>query len=73
MTDERDPETSIERDAEELEERLGRLEDHISEAERKLDDQREETDEPAADDVAGDWEDTAPDSTTGDDPQGAAG
>jgi uncharacterized protein YhaN len=71
MTDERDPEQAIERDADELEERIDRLEDHISEAEAKLSDRRDDAGASEGDDVAGDWEDTKPESTTGDDPSGA--
>jgi hypothetical protein len=64
---ERDPATSLEREADELEHRLEKLDDHISDAEKAAEKRREDLDP----DVAGDWEDTRGTAGQGDDPQGA--
>jgi predicted nucleic acid-binding Zn-ribbon protein len=42
MSSRKDPEQALERSADELEERLGKLEEHIEDAERKADEQRPE-------------------------------
>lgn len=60
-----DPERALERTGDELEERLGRLDEHIGDARQAAQSRREEAD-PAAQ-AAGDWEDTDDDSG-GDDP-----
>jgi hypothetical protein len=66
-----DPEQAIERDAENLEQDLDRLGDHIDEAKGRLAERAKEAGNTDA--VAGDWEDTEPDDVIGDDPKGAAG
>ena len=65
----RDPEGRLEHDAAELDERLERVGEHIEESRGKLKAREEDADEPL-DDVAGDWEDTAPQSPGGEDPAG---
>ncbi len=64
---ERDPATSLEREADELEHRLGKLDDHIADAEKAAEVRREDLDP----DVAGDWEDTRGTAGQGEDPEGA--
>jgi septal ring factor EnvC (AmiA/AmiB activator) len=59
----------MERDADELDERIDRLEDHISEAQRAAQARREEAAPGEA--VAGDWEETRGTPGQGDDPEGA--
>jgi septal ring factor EnvC (AmiA/AmiB activator) len=59
----------MEHDADELDERLEKLEDHISEAERAAEARRREA--APAEDVAGDWEDTQGTPGHGEDPEGA--
>jgi hypothetical protein len=61
-----DAEQRLEQDAADMDERLHKLEDHIDEAQTKAADRRREAD-PASE-VAGDWEDTEPDSVIGEDP-----
>jgi len=58
----------IEDQSDEMEHDLHQLEDHIADAEKKLEARKEE----AANDVAGDWEDEQ-DRGGGDDPDGAEG
>jgi hypothetical protein len=64
---ESDPAAGLERDADELEHRLDRLDDHISEAEKAADQRREDLDP----EVAGEWEDTRGTPGQGEDPEGA--
>ena len=64
---ESDPAAGLERDADELEHRLNKLDDHISEAEKAADQRREDLDP----EVAGDWEDTRGTAGQGEDPEGA--
>jgi hypothetical protein len=64
-----DPAAKMERDAAELDERIHRLEDHISDAERAAQARREEAAPGEA--VAGDWEDTRGTPGQGEDPEGA--
>jgi hypothetical protein len=59
-----DPEHDLERTGDELEERLGQLDDNIDTA-RKEAKARSEDQDPS-EDVAGDWEDTDDDSGGGD-------
>jgi hypothetical protein len=68
-----DPEKAIERDTENLEQDLDRLGDHIDEAKSQAAQRAKEADptEGGEADVAGDWEDEAPDQPAGDDPSGA--
>ncbi len=61
-----DPKTEDQSD--EMEHDLHQLEDHIADAEKKLEARKEEAD--IVDDVAGDWEDEQ-DRGGGDDPEGA--
>ena len=69
-----DPGKKIERSADQLEEDLGRLEDHLDEAKDHLKDRTEDAQGPGvAEDVAGDWEDQAPDQPLGDDAEGSEG
>jgi hypothetical protein len=65
----RDAEQQLEHTADELEHRIGRLDDHIDDAKEKAAERREEAE--ATQQVAGDWEDTKPDQPGGDDPEGA--
>jgi hypothetical protein len=65
-----DPEARIERDADELEHRLDKLDDHISDAQKAADARREEA---LPDEVAGDWEETRGAPGQGEDPSGAIG
>jgi septal ring factor EnvC (AmiA/AmiB activator) len=65
------PEERLERDADELEHRIDRLEGHIEEAQEAATERRREAE--ASEVVAGGWEDTAPDRPGGDDPEGAVG
>ena len=60
-----DPERNLEGSADELEGRIGRLDEHIDESKREVRARREES-EPF-EDVAGDWEDTD-DAAGGEDP-----
>jgi septal ring factor EnvC (AmiA/AmiB activator) len=64
-----DPTAKIEHDAAELDERLHRLEDHISDAEKAADARREEAMPGEA--AAGDWKDTRGTPGQGEDPEGA--
>jgi hypothetical protein len=64
-----DPEAKIEHDAAELDERLHRLEDHISDAEKAADARREEA--IPGEQAAGDWTDTRGTAGQGEDPEGA--
>jgi hypothetical protein len=65
--DERDPATSLEREADGLEHRLDELDSHISDAEKAAARRREDLDP----EVAGDWEDTRGTAGQGEDPKGA--
>jgi hypothetical protein len=68
---ERDPEQAIERDADELEERVARLDGQIDEAREKLEARAKEAKRLGeAEDVAGDWEATD-DQAGGEDAVGA--
>ena len=68
-----DPDARLEHSAGELQDDIERLEDHIGEAKDHLADRREEAQGPdGAEEVAGDWEDEAPERPMGDDPDGAA-
>jgi septal ring factor EnvC (AmiA/AmiB activator) len=62
-------EEELEHTADELEHRIGRLDEHIDESKEKAEQRRAEAE--ASRQVAGDWEDTAPDRPGGDDPDGA--
>jgi hypothetical protein len=64
-----DPAAQMERGADELDERLERLEDHISEAEQAARARREEAQPAEA--AAGDWEETRGTPGQGEDPEGA--
>jgi hypothetical protein len=64
---ESDPAAGLERNADELEHRLEKLGDHISDAEKAADQRREDLDP----EVAGDWEDTRGTAGQGEDPKGA--
>jgi hypothetical protein len=64
---ESDPAAGLEHDAEELERRLDKLDDHISEAEKAAAVRREDLDP----DVVGDWEETRGTAGQGEDPEGA--
>jgi hypothetical protein len=64
-----DPAGQMDRDADELDERIQKLEDHISEAERAAQARRKEAAPGEA--VAGDWEDTRGTPGQGEDPEGA--
>jgi hypothetical protein len=67
----RDPDEQLERSGDQLEEDLHRLEGHLDEAKDRLKDRIEDAQGPGeAEDVAGDWEDQAPDRPLGDDPEG---
>jgi predicted nucleic acid-binding Zn-ribbon protein len=59
----------MEHDADELDERIHRLEDHISDAQRAAQARREEAAPGEA--VAGDWEETRGTPGQGEDPEGA--
>jgi hypothetical protein len=61
-----DPEQDLERTGDELEERLGRLDDHIGEAQQEAKARAE--DEDPFEDAAGDWEETD-DDAGGEDPE----
>jgi hypothetical protein len=68
----RDPGEELEHSADQLEQDLDRLEHHLDDAKGRLKDRAEDAHGPGeADDVAGDWEDEAPDRPLGDDPEGA--
>jgi hypothetical protein len=64
---ESDPAAAMERDADELEHRLDRLDDHISDAQKAAEARREDLDP----EVAGEWEDTRGTAGQGEDPEGA--
>jgi hypothetical protein len=64
-----DVERHLQREADELDDRLHQLEDHIDDAQAKADPRR--ADAEASRVVAGDWDHTAPDRPLGDDPEGA--
>jgi hypothetical protein len=68
-----DPEQAIERDVEDLERDLGKLDDRLGEAKEKAADRAKEAsgEEDGVGEAAGDWEDEAPDEPVGDDPSGA--
>jgi hypothetical protein len=67
-----DPGEQIERSADELEEDLARLEGRLDDAKGRLKDRQEDAEGPGeAKEVAGDWEDEAPNRPLGDDPAGA--
>jgi hypothetical protein len=66
--EQRDPDTNLQRTTDELEERLGRLSDHIDEAERKAEVRRRE--DAGVDDAIGDYEEVH-DESGGEDPSGA--
>jgi hypothetical protein len=66
----RSPERQLEHDVDELDHRIGKLEEHIEEAERKA--QAARADEVPENEVAGDFEDSEPSPAGGDDPTGAA-
>lgn len=63
-----DPEARLERAADELEHRLGRLDEHLDEAHKKGAERRAQ--DTGADEVAGDWKEMH-DESGGDDPSGA--
>ena len=65
-----DPEAKIEHDAAELDERIQRLEGHISDAEKAADARRAEA--APGEQVAGDWEDTRGTPGQGEDPEGTS-
>jgi hypothetical protein len=68
----RDPGEQIERSADQLEQDLDRLENRLDVAKDQLRQRQEEAQGPSrGEDVAGDWEDEAPDRPGGDDPEGA--
>ena len=58
-------ERRLQHDADELDERIARLDDHIGEAKRKAVARQEEG--SPFDEAAGDWEDTEPADSTGED------
>ena len=58
-------ERRLQHDADELDERIGRLDDHIGEAKRKAVARQEEG--SPFDEAAGDWDDTEPEDSTGED------
>jgi hypothetical protein len=64
-----DPEAKIEHDTAELDERLQRLGDHISDAEKAADARRKEA--IPGEQAAGDWKDTRGTPGQGEDPEGA--
>jgi hypothetical protein len=64
-----DPDQQLERTADELEEHLAQLDDHISDAQKAADARRADLDPEET--VAGDWEDTRGDPGQGEDPKGA--
>jgi hypothetical protein len=67
-----DPGDQIEHSADQLEEDLHRLEGHLDDAKDRLKERKEDAVGPGeAEEVAGDWEDEAPDRPLGDDPEGA--
>ena len=59
-------ERDLQHDADELDERIDRLGDHIGEARKKAQARADES--KPLEETAGDWEDTEPDDATGDDP-----
>jgi hypothetical protein len=63
-----DPDQSLERTGDELEERLEKLDDHIDESRKQATARSEQNDDPF-ENVAGDWEDTD-DDAGGEDPEG---
>jgi hypothetical protein len=66
-----DPAQQIERQADQLEQDLGRLEDHLDDAKTQLKARQEDARGAGdADEVAGDWEGQAPDRPLGDDAEG---
>ena len=67
----RDPGEDMERSTHQLEQDLDRLEGHIDDAKDRLKARAEDAEGPGeAEDVAGDWEDQAPDRPLGDDAEG---
>jgi hypothetical protein len=67
-----DPGRQIQRSADQLEEDLGRLKEHLDDAKDQLKDRMEDAQGPgAAEKVAGDYEGEAPDRPLGDDAEGA--
>jgi len=68
----RDPDEELQRSANQLEQDLERLEGRLDDAKDQLKDRAEDAQGPGeAEEVAGDWEDEAPDRPGGDDPEGA--
>jgi hypothetical protein len=68
----RDPGAKIERSADQLEEELERLEGDLDHAKERLKERVEDAQGPgAAEEVAGDWSDQAPDRPLGDDAEGS--
>jgi hypothetical protein len=65
----RDAEQQLEHTADELEHRIGRLDEHLDQTKQKAQERRAEAE--ASRQVAGDWEGTEPDRPGGDDPKGA--
>jgi|1186.fasta_scaffold134470_2 hypothetical protein len=61
-------ERGLEHDADELDERIDKLGDHIEDARRKAQPRAEEA--APIEDAAGDWEDTEPVDSTGEDASG---
>jgi predicted nuclease with TOPRIM domain len=67
-----DPGERIEHSADQLDEDLHRLEGRLDDAKDRLKERQEDAEGPGeAEEVAGDWEDTAPDRPLGDDAEGA--
>jgi hypothetical protein len=67
----RDPAGEIEQSAEQLQDDLDRLEARLEQAKDQLKERREDAQGPGeAQDVAGDWEEQAPDRPLGDDAEG---
>jgi hypothetical protein len=69
MDETRDPEARMQRDADELDHRIQRLDDHISDAQQAAQARREEASPGGT--VAGDWEDTKGTAGQGEDAEGA--
>jgi hypothetical protein len=64
-----EPEQRLERTAQELDHDLHRLEGHITDAQKRADERREEA--IPGEEVAGDWEETRGTPGQGEDPEGA--
>jgi hypothetical protein len=70
----RDPGEELEHSGDQLEQDLERLERRLDDAKDHLKDRAKDAQGPGeAEEVAGDWEDEAPDRPLGDDPEGAEG